>query len=193
MSKIKLLSAAIIASSAFAASQATLAYEAGDVLVRGGVAKTSPEGDASDDISTENGFAGSVGYMLHDKIGVSLGATDEFEHEFEPGANDTRFESQPIDLMVQYYPLGGVDSRIQPYAGVGANYTRFSGESDGLSVDNTWAPKGELGLDLVVTDYLSLNGFASYTDLDADYELNGASGQADIDPVTVGGGVTLRF
>lgn len=193
MTKIKLLSAAIIAGSAFAASQAALAYEAGDILIRGGVAKTSPEGDASGDISTENGFVGSLGYMVHDKLAVTLGSSQEFEHSFEPGAADASFEQQPFDLMVQYYPLGGLDSRIQPYAGVGANYTRFSSESDGLSIDNTWAPKGELGVDLLITRNLSLNGFASYTDLDADYELNGVSGEADIDPVTVGGGVTLRF
>lgn len=193
MTKIKLLSAAIIAGSTFVASQAALAYEAGDVLVRGGIAKVNPEGDAEGNISNENGFVGSLGYMVHDKLAVTLGTGEEFEHDFNAGAFSGDFERQPFDLMVQYYPLGGLDSRIQPYAGVGANYTRFSSESDGLSIDNTWSPKGELGVDLLVTDYLSLNGFASYTNLDADYSLNGVSAEADVDPVIVGGGVTFRF
>lgn len=193
MTKIKLLSAAIIAGSTFVASQAALAYEAGDVLIRGGIAKVNPEGDAEGMLSNENGFVGSLGYMVHDKLAVSLGGGEEFEHDFNSGAYSGDFERQPFDLMVQYYPLGGLDSRIQPYAGVGANYTRFSSESNGLSIDNTWSAKGELGVDLLVTDYLSLNGFASYTDLDADYSLNGASAEADVDPVIVGGGVTFRF
>ena len=193
MTKIKLLSAAIIAGSTFVASQAALAYEAGDVLIRGGIAEVDPEGDADSMISNENGFVGSLGYMVHDKLAVTLGTGEEFEHEFNDGAFSGDFEQQPFDLMVQYYPLGGLDSRVQPYAGVGANYTRFSSESDGLSIDNTWSAKGELGVDLLVTDYLSLNGFASYTDLDADYSLNGVSGEADIDPLIIGGGVTFRF
>ncbi|MEC9483703.1 MAG: OmpW family outer membrane protein [Halomonas sp.] len=197
MTKFKLLSAAIIAGGSVVTAQSVLAeesnlaYQAGDILVRGDIAKVTPEGDAN--VGEENGFMGSVGYMLHDNLAVTLGSSEEFEHEFDTATGDATFEQQPIDLMVQYYPLGGVDSRIQPYAGVGANYTRFSGESDGLSIDNTWAPKGELGVDLVVTDNLAFNGFASYTDLDADYSLNGADGEADIDPVVVGGGVTLRF
>lgn len=197
MTKIKLLSAAIIAGGTFATAQAALAYETGDILVRGGVAKVTPEGDASDEISEENGFVGSVGYMVHDKLAVTLGSSEEFEHDVSVNGVSGEFEQQPIDLMVQYYPLGGVDSRIQPYAGVGANYTRFSGESSGLNVDNTWAAKGELGVDLAVTDYLSINGFASYTDLDADYSYSGGgfsgSGEADIDPVAIGGGITVRF
>lgn len=194
MTRIKLLSAAIIASSAFVASQAAMAYETGDILIRGGYAKVDPDGDDADYLSDESGFIGSLGYMVHDKIGVTLGSSEEFEHDIEDsGVTAGSFDSQPIDLMVQYYPLGGMDSRIQPYAGVGANYTRFSGESSGLNIDNTWAPKGELGIDLSITRNVSLNGFASYTDLEADYSYAGVSDEAEIDPITVGGGVTVRF
>lgn len=193
MIRNKLLLAAIIAGGTVTVSQAALAYQTGDILLRGDIAKTSPEGDASGSIESENGFVGSVGYMMHDKVGVTLGSSEEFEHELSAGAYEGSFEQQPIDLMVQYYPLGGLDARIQPYAGVGANYTRFSGESAGLNIDNTWAAKGELGVDLFVTENFAFNGFASYTDLDADYSLNGVSDEADIDPVTVGGGVTFRF
>lgn len=193
MTKIKLLSAALIAGGAFAASQAAMAYQMGDILIRGGFAKTTPEGNQSDDISDERGVVGSVGYMFHDNMAVTLGSSQEFEHDFTTAGGDASFDQQPIDLMVQYYPLGGVDSRVQPYAGVGANYTRFSSESSGLNVDNTWAAKGELGVDLLLTRNVSLNGFASYTDLDADYSFNGTSSTADIDPLTIGGGVTLRF
>ncbi|SHE28674.1 outer membrane protein [Modicisalibacter ilicicola DSM 19980] len=193
MTKTQLLSTAIVAASLFGASQAAMAYEAGDILVRGDVAKTSPEGDDDNAISNEKGFIGSVGYMVHDKFAVSLGGGEEFEHTYKAGEPGDSFERQPFDLMAQFYPLGGLDARVQPYAGIGANYTRFSNESAGLNLDNTWAPKGELGVDLIITDYLSLNGFASYTDLDVDYSANGDSGELDLDPVTVGGGVTFNF
>lgn len=191
MTRTKLFSTAIIAGCAFAGSQAAMAYETGDILIRGGIAKVELDGDDVESLDKEQGFIGSVGYMVHDKVGVTLGSSEEFEHEADGGS--ASFERQPIDLMMQYYPLGGVDARVQPYAGVGANYTRFSGESSGLNIDNAWAPKGELGVDLLITRNLSLNGFASYTDLEADYSAGGVSGEADIDPVTVGGGVTLSF
>ncbi|MGC3872635.1 OmpW/AlkL family protein [Halomonas sp. GXIMD04776] len=191
MFKTKLLSSAIIAAALFGASQAAMAYEAGDILVRAGVVKADPEGDDGDDISNERAFTGNVGVMVHDKLAVTLGGSEEFEHDIV--GSDIGFERQPFDLMAQFYPMGGLDSRVQPYVGVGANYTRFSNESAGLSLDNTWAPKGELGVDLVITDYLSLNGFASYTDLDVDYDLGNTSGEFDVDPVTIGGGVTFNF
>lgn len=193
MTKTKLLSAAVIAASSFSASQAIMAYETGDILVRGGIAKIHLDNDEFESLSDENGFVGSVGYMFHDNMAVTLGSSQEFEHDIEVNGTSGNFEQQPIDLMVQYYPLGGVNARIQPYAGIGANYTRFSGESGALNLDNSWAAKGELGVDLLVTRNISLNGFASYTDLEADYRMAGVSGEADIDPVTVGGGVTLSF
>ncbi|KXS37626.1 MAG: OmpW [Halomonadaceae bacterium T82-2] len=194
MTQLKRLSATLLAGGLIAASQAALAYEAGDVLIRGGYAENHSDGDnAGVEIGDDSAFVGSVGYMLHDKVGVTLGGSDKFEHSLSGPGVDANVDSQPIDLMVEYYPLGGLDSRIQPYAGVGANYTRFSGESSGLNVDNTWAPKGEVGVDLVVTKNLSFNGFASYADVDADYSYAGNSGELDTDPVIVGGGVTLNF
>jgi len=192
MTTMKLLSASIVAGSLIVAAQTTFAYEAGDILLRGGIAENNSTGDGVD-LSDDSAFVGSIGYMVQDKVGVTLGSSDKFEHDLSGGGVDGEVESQPIDLMVEYYPLGGLGSRIQPYAGVGANYTRFSGESAGLSVDNTWSPKGEVGIDLAVTDTLSFNGFASYADVDADYNAAGASGELDADPVMVGGGVTLNF
>ncbi|MBZ9557399.1 MULTISPECIES: OmpW family outer membrane protein [Modicisalibacter] len=194
MTKLKLLSASLIAGGLLVASQATLAYEAGDILIRGGYAENHSDGDNDGiDINDDRAFTGSVGYMVHDKIGVTLGSSDKFDQSLSGDGVDADYSSRPIDLMVEYYPLGGLDSRIQPYAGVGANYTRFSDESNGLSIDNTWAPKGEVGVDLVVTKNLSFNGFASYADVDPDYSYAGNSGELDTDPVMVGGGVTLSF
>lgn len=193
MAKIKLLSAAIIAGSTFAASQATLAYEMGDILIRGGVAKVSPDGDDSGSLNDERGFIGSVGFMVHEKVAVSLGSSEEFEYDFDIDGDSASFDHRPIDLMAQFYPLGGMNSRVQPYLGVGANYARFSSESSGLHMEHTWSPKGELGIDLLVTKNVSLNGFASYTDLETDYSYAGGGGEVEIDPIAVGGGITLRF
>nr|WP_298413493.1 OmpW family outer membrane protein [uncultured Halomonas sp.] len=191
MFKTTLVSSAILVGALFGASQAAMAYEAGDILIRGNVIKEDPD---SGRINTDKTFGGSVGVMVMDKLGVTLGSSGKFDHEVDSG---DKFKSQPIDLMAQFYPLGGNDARIQPYAGIGANYTRFSNESDGLRIDNAWAPKAELGVDLMITDFLAVNGFVNYTDINVDYKQNTAAGRVsddfDYDPVAVGAGVTFSF
>nr|WP_299379263.1 OmpW family outer membrane protein [uncultured Halomonas sp.] len=191
MFRTKLISSAVLVGALFGASQAAMAYEAGDILVRGNVVKEDPD---SGRIDTDKTYGGSVGVMVMDKLGVTLGSSGEFEHALDSGDS---FSSQPIDLMAQFYPLGGMDARVQPYAGIGANYTRFSDESDGLRLDNTWAPKAELGVDLIITDYLAVNGFVNYTDIKVDYTQDTATGSMsddfDYDPVAIGAGVTFSF
>ena len=103
MTKTQLLSTALIAGSLFGASQAVMAYEAGDILIRGDVAKTSPEGDDDNAISNEKGFIGSVGIMVHDKMAVTLGGGEEFEHTYKAGEPGDSFERQPFDLS---FPFG---------------------------------------------------------------------------------------
>lgn len=195
MTKIKLFSALALASSCAFGTQAALAYSAGDFIVRGDIAKTDV--DASN-VEDDNGFMGSVGYLFHDKLGVALTSSEKFEHDFSSNGTSGDFEQRPTNLTLQYYPLGGTNSRVQPYAGAGVNYTEFSSEhaSNGQSVsmDDSWGAVGELGVDLFVTENLAFNGFASYTDVDSDTDINGASaGEVNLDPVTVGGGLTFRF
>ncbi|MCI0510664.1 outer membrane protein [Chromohalobacter marismortui] len=195
MTKTKLFSALVIAGTCTFGAQAALAYNAGDFFVRGDIAKSDTDDSHVED---ENGFMGSVGYLFHDKLGVALSSSEKFEHDFSTNGSEGTFEQRPINLTLQYYPLGGTGSRVQPYAGAGVNYTKFSGEDLGngmsTSMDDSWGAVGELGVDLFVTDNLAFNGFASYTDVDADIDINGASaGTVSLDPVTVGGGLSYRF
>ncbi|GHC19780.1 OmpW/AlkL family protein [Aidingimonas halophila] len=202
MNKLKLMTAAIIAGGCLFTVQSALAYSAGDIFVRGGVAKSEPDGSDNGDIQgsdltikDETGFTYGLGYLFTDKVGVELGGSEKFEHDLRlNGADAESVDRMPVNLMVNYYPLGGMDSRVQPYVGAGVNYTRFSGEPGDLDVDSSYGAVGQLGVDLAVTDNVMLNGFANYADVDGDIEQNGTKvGNADVDPVTIGGGVTLRF
>ncbi|HSP58935.1 MAG TPA: OmpW family outer membrane protein [Halomonas sp.] len=205
MNTVKLLSAVAITASCVAASQAVLAYSAGDVFVRGGIAKTEVASDngsvdvAGDlDVTDERGFTYGVGVLVHDKIGIELAGQEKVEHDLS-GANTGSLGSVnrlPFNLMVNYYPLGGLDSKVQPYVGAGLNYTRFTGETvSGLDVDNSYGAVGQLGIDLAVTHNFMLNGFVNYADVDPDVSLSGVGdlGSAKVDPMTIGGGVTFRF
>ncbi len=203
MSKLKLMTAAVVSASAFMASQAVMAYEAGDVFVRGGVAQTDTGsgngnvGDADLNVQSARGFTFGAGYLFTDKIGMELNSSEKFEHDLNtrPGGDVGSVDRLPVNLLVNYYPMGGLDSRVQPYVGVGLNYTRFSGEPETLSVDSSYGVIGQAGLDLAVTENIMLNGYVSYADVNSDINVEGVGrvGEVDIEPVTVGGGITYRF
>ncbi|WP_445010075.1 OmpW/AlkL family protein [Vreelandella stevensii] len=203
MSKLKLMTAAVVSASAVMASQAVMAYEAGDVFVRGGVAQTDTGsgngnvGDADLNVQSARGFTFGAGYLFTDKIGMELNSSEKFEHDLNtrPGGDVGSVDRLPVNLLVNYYPMGGLDSRVQPYVGVGLNYTRFSGEPENLSVDSSYGVIGQAGLDLAVTENIMLNGYVSYADVNSDINLDGVGrvGEVDIEPVTIGGGITYRF
>ncbi|MCE3026273.1 MULTISPECIES: OmpW family protein [unclassified Salinicola] len=183
MTKTKLFSAMVVAGACAFGTQAAFAYGAGDFFARAGVAKTDVDTGYAD---RDTGAYLGLGYMFHDKLGVELSSMTETKVHAEGGT----FKQVPVNLMAQYYPLGGMDSRVQPYAGVGVNYTTFSSESGVGSVDDSWGATGELGVDLNVTQNFGFNAFAQYTDVNAD--ISGGR-DIDLDPVTVGAGAMLRF
>ena len=194
MRTTRLITAAAIAVSCAFASQAALAYSAGDTFVRGGFAKSDTRSDNGvlDGVSSgETGFTFGAGYLFHDKIGVELNSSEKIEHTIDGG---NTIDRMPVNLLVNYYPLGGLDSRVQPYVGAGLNYTRFSGEPEGVDARRSYGAVGQVGVDLAITDNLMLNGFANYADVDSRISVDGERiGTAKVDPMTIGGGVTLRF
>lgn len=202
MKPIRLIPVVAFAASAALASQTALAYSAGDTFVRGGFAKSdvgsdngNVQGQELGISSGETGFTFGAGYLFHDKVGVELNGSEKIEHDLSLAGSDLgTIDRMPVNLLVNYYPLGGLDSRVQPYVGAGLNYTRFSGEPEGIDARRSYGAVGQVGVDLAVTDNFMLNGFANYADVDSDISVNGnEAGEANVDPMTIGGGVTFRF
>ena len=197
MKTIKILTATVIAGTMAMGAQSALAYGKGDIFLRGGVAKVDGKSNNGNGLiaKDESGFAGSVGYMFHDNLAVALQSTEAFSTDWKN--SDGGFDQMPINLMLQYYPLGGTEARVQPYAGVGLNYTHFSGESAGgqsMDIDDSYGAAAELGVDLKITEAWAVNGFARYADVKADTKIAGQDvNDTELDPVTVGAGVTYRF
>ncbi|MDZ7853513.1 MAG: OmpW family outer membrane protein [Halomonas sp.] len=209
MRKIALptLLAAGIAAAAVTTSTQAFAYGAGDFFTRVGVAKVEPTSDNGSlangafevDVQDDSGFAFTLGYRFTDKLGVELLAAEPFGHDIElNGATLASTDHLPPTLTLQYYPLGGTAARVQPYAGIGINYTLFSNEKiatgDDLELDDSWGAAGQLGVDLLIDDNWALNASAWYLDIDTDASLNGADiGTVEIDPVVVMAGISYRF
>ena len=187
------------------------AYGAGDLFTHVGIAKVSPTSDNGHfdgldmdvDVDDDTGFAFTLGYRFLDKWGVELLAAEPFEHDIDLNGNEmASIKHLPPTLTLQYYPLGGTESRVQPYIGAGVNYTHFSDEDldvDGgsLDLDDSWGAAGQLGVDLLIDDHWSMNAAAWYLDIDSDAtaEVGGQSYDTTvhIDPWVVMGGIGYRF
>ena len=187
-----------VAATAAISSQAVMAYQAGDIYIRGGFEKVDV---TTDNISDETGVYLAGGYLFHDKFGVELGIGEQVKHDyFGLAGNDLgSMKRMPINLLANYYPLGGLDSPVQPFIGVAVNYTRYSSINErssdyNLDIDNDYGVVGQVGVDLTITGNLSATGYARWADVDADVENHGESiGKVKVDPVTIGAGLTYRF
>ncbi|HSP32300.1 MAG TPA: OmpW family outer membrane protein [Halomonas sp.] len=187
-------------------SSQAFAYGAGDFFTRVGVAKVAPTSDngslasgaLSVDVQDKTDFAFTLGYRFHDKVGVEVLAALPFEHDIHlNGDNIASTKHLPPTLTLQYYPLGGTQSRVQPYVGAGINYTHFSDEDlaiGDLDLNDSWGAAGQVGIDLLIDDNWALNAAAWYIDIDTDASVNGASaGTVEIDPLVVMAGLGYRF
>ncbi|WP_106478632.1 OmpW/AlkL family protein [Phytohalomonas tamaricis] len=190
MKLTKVLSATLLAGTAAFAAQSALAYGQGDVFVRGDVTKNTATGTGN--IDDTHSWSGAVGYMPMDQVGVELSTGGRERYDIDDNGS---FKARPYNLVAQYYPLGGTDAKVQPYVGGGVNYTKFSSQrlNDGAKLDSdTWSWVGQVGVDLNVTQNWAINGFAQYTDLDSDVNNSGRN-NININPLTIGGGVSFRF
>ncbi|NYS62430.1 OmpW/AlkL family protein [Vreelandella salicampi] len=213
------LLAAGIAAAAITTSSQAFAYGAGDFYTRVGVTKVDPKSDNGDifvpgfgdlgvevDDDTNLGF--TLGYRFNDKFGVELLAALPFKHDISiaGGAATSETKHLPPTVTAQFYPLGGTEARVQPYAGIGFNYTKFFSEEElssanntlnGLDVelDDSWGLAGQVGVDVLINDNWALNAAAWYIDINTDVSVEsvGNVGEVEIDPVVVMAGASYRF
>ncbi len=121
-------------------------------------------------------------YMLTDHIGLELLAATPFKHTVGVkglgGGLDGKLadiKQLPPTLSLQYYPMEP-NSRFQPYAGVGINYTLFFDEDlssarkqqgfSNLKLQDSVGIAGQLGMDYMLTDNLLVNASVWYVDID---------------------------
>ncbi|MDH2997931.1 hypothetical protein A1D22_01110 [Pasteurellaceae bacterium LFhippo2] len=215
--------AVLLGGALFAGS--AMAHEAGSFIGRvGGVfveANSSSKVAKGLDVGLEANNNAQLGltltYMLTDNVGVELLGATPFSHkvkatlggETELG-NIAKVKHLPPSLYAQYYFLDK-NAGSRPYVGVGLNYTRFfsgkltnTGKDIGLSnlriKKHSFGPVVNAGIDIKLTDKLSLNTALWYTKIktSAKFDL-AAAGAYDnevkikLDPVVVFAGLSYRF
>lgn len=198
-----LLSASLFAL-ALSAPLAAQAYEAGDFIVRAGVAHVEPNEDSGEvkldgtkvsgtkaTVDGENQLGLTFGYMITPHIGIELLAATPFSHTVSvkglgPGLDGKLADVKqlPPTLSLQYYPMEAA-SKFQPYVGVGINYTTFfdtdltgtrkdQGFSN-LKLQDSVGFAGQVGMDYMITDNILVNASVWYVDIDTKATVDGPS------------------
>lgn len=169
-------------------SASALAYKAGDMVVRGGLATVAPDASSTNILVGGADFAlpniGTVGgvdvnnntqlgltfaYFLTDNWNIEVLAATPFSHDIEilGGTKLGSTKHLPPTVTANYY-FAAPDAKFQPYVGVGVNYTIFFDEEFEQSAVSL--VEGAAGA--TISD-LSLDGsFGLAAQVGADYEIS---------------------
>lgn len=185
------------------------AYETGDMILRVGIASVQPDvstgAAALKSLDVDNGealgFSGT--FIVAPNIGVEVLAATPFSHDITATidglgvvkAGET--DHLPPTVTVQYYPMAA-DSMVQPYIGVGVNYTVFMDEKlnggPKLNLSNSLGPAFQLGLDYRIDDNWAINAALWKIDINTEVKINGAkAGELEIDPLVIMLGAAYKF
>jgi len=198
-----------------------MAYEAGDIVVRGRILQVAPQDDSGSLRSPAGSVANSGAsvdsdiipeldftYMIAPNWGVELilGFSD---HDVKAKAGGSSLgevadvKVLPPTLTLQYHFMP--TSNIRPYAGVGVNYTHYFDtkakgalDGQGLEIDDSFGLSLQAGVDVDINEDWFVNFDVKYIDMDADAEFKSAAGvktkvDIDVDPIVWGIGVGTTF
>jgi len=210
MKLMKTLLASAVAMSAMPA----LAYEAGDIIVKAGLVNVAPKDANADtsalvpgselDVQSDMQIGITGVYMITPKVGVEVLAATPFEHEVEgdggaiDGATIATTKHLPPTVSAQYYPMDAA-SKLQPYVGIGLNYTFFFDEEDdaGLgtsSLKPSWGLTYSAGVDYMIDDKWLVNAAVWKMDIETEIRGGAADGlEVEIDPLVVMVGAGMKF
>jgi len=196
---IALISAAT--SLMLAAPAVVSANEAGDILVRAGLAYVKPDtGSATAYLDVGNGpedlgnkltvgddtqLYGAIAYFIDSNWAIEAIVATPFTHDVAlNGSNVAEVTHLPPIVSVLYY--FDTESAFQPYLGLGINYTFFwdekfnaGAQTDGfsdLSLDSSVGYAVQAGADYYFDDALFINASIRYADIQTDVTFNAGNG-----------------
>lgn len=230
----------VLAAAIMAAAPTVQAYDAGDIIGRAGVAVVDPDSSSSNltsnalgeidgarvRVGSDTQLGLTLSYMLTDQLAVGVLGATPFRHDIKGsgsvlGGTGKLAETKhlPPTITLQYFPMPSA-SKVQPYAGIGVNYTNFFEEQTTQTLTDTYASlaagvnrtdielddsfglAAELGLDYMITDTVGVNAAVWWVDIDTEATINAYAGNTradtstidvDIDPWVYMVGVSYRF
>lgn len=182
-----------------------VAHEAGDWLVKVGVTHIKPKSDNGNVINDSVGIdvgnstrpSVSLTYMATENIGLELLGAFPFKHDIDAAGlgNIGSTKHLPPTLSLQWHFLP--DSKIQPYVGVGVNYTTFFSTKSSLGdldLSDSWGLAAQVGVDIELNKNWFMNADVRYIDINSKVKLDGQRiGKVHIDPIVATVGIGYRF
>ena len=152
------------------------AYEAGDFILRSGLASVQPDeeaygflGDNKASVSGAEALGITFSYMFTDKVALGLLASTPFKHDISrPSGQIAEIQLLPPTLHLEYFPLAS-SSKWQPFVGVGVNYTRFFEEQSDhgdLELDESFGLSFEASIDYKIKDKWIVNATVWNVDIE---------------------------
>lgn len=192
-------------------STTVLAYDAGDLIMRLGPASVQPD-DSSDPLALNGTEFSQLGlglpvttlqvdddtqlgitltYMFSSNWGLGILGATPFNHEIRAdalGVKGGETDHLPPTFTLQYFPMSA-GSKVQPYFGIGINYTTFFSEevdaelnaalaglgataNADLSLDDSTGLAVEIGIDYLLNDNWVLNGSVWKVDIETSADIN---------------------
>lgn len=172
-------------------------------LFRAGSSFIAPKQDngmltaGSIDVDNASGFSFNVAYYFTPNLAVDVLAALPFKHIFS--INGEIFDTTqhlPPTVTLQYHFMPA--SRVQPFVGLGLNYTLFFDEQlagpGELDLDPSFGLAAQIGLDVPLNDRWRVGLDARYIDIDTDASVDGQDiGTVEIDPIVYSVNLGYRF
>ena len=186
-----------------AASNAAIAAEAGDWVIRAGPYGVMPKSDNGDTVDVDDGYALGFNFTYYytPNWAVEVLAATPFKHDVKllDGTKVAEVSHLPPTVTAQYH--FDTAGNLSPYVGLGLNYTLFFDEETlgplagtDLDLDGSVGLAAQLGLDIDLDNNWLLNLDVRYIDLESDAKLDGAAlTKVDVSPWVIGLAIGKRF
>lgn len=207
-------------------STSAFAHEPGEWLIHGRIININPDDDSST-ISLLGTSVPDSGVTVDDSTTIDISFTRMLTKHFAinllldlSSQHDVKATGAtlgalgkiadvrvlPPALLLQYH--FNPDGKVQPYAGIGINYTLFFDESLSASLEGALGPSSldlddsfgvalQAGVDIDIHNGWFLNFDVKYIDLDTTAKITSAGGRTtvniDINPFVLGVGFGKRF
>lgn len=180
--RLRTLAAAGLMASTAMATLPAHAYEAGDWIFKLGASDVIPHNTAGYKVSDDIHPSLSLTYMATRHIGIDLLGAWPFQHRISSEADGSRLaytKQLPPTLSVQWHFLP--DSRIQPFVGVGINYTHFFDthgtgalSGDDVKLHDSWGPAGQAGVDIKLSEHWLMSADVRYIGISSRVSVDGS-------------------
>lgn len=184
------------------------AADAGDWVLRVGMHAVDPKSDNGHlaggalkaDVGSSLRPTISLEYMFSPNLGLKVLGALPFEHDVKlNGAKAASVKQLPPTVTLHWHFLPG--GSIDPFVGVGVNFTRFfsideMGPLAGTRLDlgDSWGVAAHAGLNFAIDERWSLTGDVRWARIRTEAKVDGVKvGTVTIDPLVYGLAVGYRF